>query len=243
MDLFDHTASYQRDVTRRVLVSELLLHCVCAFSAKHLSLLVSGEIWNPVAVRYYGEALHMLIKLLGSTESQDDALTATILLSSYEMIAAQGQEHRRHFFGAMMLIKTHGISARSTGLDRANFWIYIRHDIVVALLTESPLLMSAKEWNVTWRMGETDEDALGNQLLWLLARTIDLTYANDPLADPVSAAIERRDLIRDLDMWHNGLPMSFLGVKYGEATEEGFSKLYFAVPASGEWSYNDQIEW
>ena len=104
-------------------------------------------------------------------------MTATILLSSYEMIAAQGQEHRRHFYGALMLIKTHGICARSVGLDKANFWIYIRHEIVVALVNESKLLLSPNEWNASFRDGETEEDLLGNQLLWLLARAIDLVYA------------------------------------------------------------------
>lgn len=236
MDLFDHASAYQRAITRRLLVSELLLRCVCAFTAKHLSLLVSGEIWKPVAAQYYGESLRMLIEHLGSSAPQEDALTATMLLSSYEMIATQGQEHRRHFFGAMMLIKTHGISACSVGLDRANFWIYIRHEIVVALANESSLQVSPKEWNVRWREGETEEDALGNQILWLVGRAIDLTYASEPpnTGELIATITERRELMKDAERWSDGLPGSFRGVKYGEATEEGFSKLYFAVPAAGE---------
>ncbi len=179
----------------------------------------------------------MLIQLLGSTAPQDDALTATMLLSSYEMIAAQGQEHRRHFYGALMLIKTHGICARSVGLDKANFWIYIRHEIVVALITESKLLLSPNEWNVSFREGETQEDVLGNQLLWLTARAIDLVYAKDTDTEkPVATMGERMELLRAAERWFDGLPASFQGVKYGKSTEEGFFKLFFAMPAAGEWS-------
>ena len=237
MDLFDHSCTYQRVVPQRMLSSELLLYCICAFTSKHLSLLVSGEIWTPVAGRYYGEALHMLIQLLGSTAPQDDALTATMLLSSYEMIAAQGQEHRRHFYGALMLIKTHGICARSVGLDKANFWIYIRHEIVVALMTERKLLLSPKEWNVNFQEGETREDWLGNQMLWLLARAIDLIYAKDvDTGEPVATTIEKVDLLRAAEKWFDELPASFHGVTYGEVTEEGYSKLYFVTSAAGEWN-------
>jgi hypothetical protein len=236
MDLFDHEAHYQRAVTRRVLVSELLLRCVCAFTAKHLSLLVSGETWTPVAARYYGESLRMLIELFSSPSTpQDDALTATMLLSSYEMVATEGQEHRRHYSGAMMMIKTRGINARSVGMDKANFWVYIRHEIVVALVTESTLQISPKDWNVRWRDGETREDVLGNQLLWLLGRAVDLVFAKDPTTgQPMAMTNERRELLRDTERWFNGLPEPFRGVKYGEETEEGFSRLFFAVPASGE---------
>ena len=237
MDLFDHTATYQRDVTRRVLESELLLRCVCAFTAKHLSLLASGEIWTAVAARYYGQSLRMLIQLLSKMEDQHDALSATMLLSSYEMIAAQGQEHRRHFYGAMMLIRSRGISARSLGLDRANFWIYIRHEIVVALVTESPLLLSPKEWNTCWREDEKEEDVSGNQVLHLLGRTIELTFAKDSKPGYVKATTsERDDLKRDVARWFDGLPRFFQGVKIGEVTE-GFTMLYFAVPAAGEHCY------
>jgi hypothetical protein len=236
MDLFDHRCTYQRVVTRRVLDSELLLRCVCAFSAKNLSLLASGTVWASAAARYYGESLRMLIELLGSPAPQYDALTATILLSSYEMVAAHGQELQRHFFGATLLIRTHGISARSRGVDNANFWIYIRHEIVVALVNESPLQMSPKEWNVSWREGETEEDVLGNQLLWLVGRAIDSTFTKDPNpGGSVTTFSERSDLIREAERWFEGLPGSFRGIQYGDPTEEGFARLYFAVPAAGEW--------
>ena len=236
MDLFDHEATYQRAVARRVLSSELLLRCVCAFTAKHLSLLHSGEIWKPTAARYYGESLRMLIELLGGGGPQDDALTATLLLCSFEMIAAEGTEHRRHFFGAMMLITTHGINACSVGIHRANFWVYIRHEIVVALVNESSLLLSPDTWNVKWCEDEIEEDALGNQVLWLLGRAVNITYArNTRTGEPMGTLTERRELLKDTKLWFDKLPRTFQGVKYGDETDDGVSQLYFAVPTAGNF--------
>jgi len=55
MDIFDFEKTYQIDVSRRALYSDLLLQCICAFTAKHLSHLASGEVWQTVASRYYVE--------------------------------------------------------------------------------------------------------------------------------------------------------------------------------------------
>jgi hypothetical protein len=208
------------------------MNCVCAFTAKHLSLLPSGEIWSTAAARYYGTSLRMLIRSLHSSNPhQGNALTATILLSSYEMIAAQGQEHQRHFYGAMTLIQMYGINARCQGIDRANFWIYIRHEIVVALVNEMPLQLSPKEWNVNWRESNVEEDILSNQLIWLVGRAIDVAYTHDSSSLQSRA---RQDLLIETTTWFKTLPISFQGVKYGDPDDLGFAKMYFAVPAAGK---------
>lgn len=58
MDVFDFDKTYETEVLRRALHSDLLLRCICAFTAQHLSLLVSGEFWFPIASRYYGQVRH-----------------------------------------------------------------------------------------------------------------------------------------------------------------------------------------
>ncbi|KAI1924737.1 hypothetical protein LOZ12_000273 [Ophidiomyces ophidiicola] len=225
MDLFDHGCTYQRHVCRRALTSDLLLKCICAFTARQLCLLASGEIWSPVATKYYSQALNLLIKQLNSPEPRGDELTAVMLLSSYEVLAAQGQEHRRHYEGAMKLIRMQGISARSIGLDRANFWIWIRHEIAVSIMNETPLQMSPRYWNVSWRDGETEEDSLGNHVLWLVGRAVDWVFGK-------GTPREYHDLLRDTERWHSGLSATFRGVKYGDPVEDGIFKVYFAVPAA-----------
>jgi hypothetical protein len=231
MDIFDHACSYQREVTRRCLHSELLMRSICAFTAKHLSLLPSGHIWASAASGYYGDSLRLLIRHFNSDTPQDDALTATVLLCSYEMIAAQGHEHQRHFYGAMVLITTRGINALSRGMDRANFWIYIRHEITVALVNETPLQIKPRDWNASWPDGVVEEDALGNQLLCLVGKAIDVAYSPDPL---IAMGSERQTLLTEAARWFDALPTSCRGIKYDESVEDGFTKIYFAIPASGK---------
>ncbi|PYI04092.1 hypothetical protein BO78DRAFT_388860 [Aspergillus sclerotiicarbonarius CBS 121057] len=222
MDVFDLSDTYQREVARRALTSELLLRCICAFAAQQLCLRASGEIWASVATNYYSQSLHLLIQQLNSTEPLRDTLTAVILLGSYEVLAAQGQEHHRHYEGAMKLIQIQGISARSVGLDRANFWIWVRHELTIAITNKMPLQLKPSDWNVNWQERETEEDLLSNQLLWLVGRAVDWVYKD-------RTPLEYRKLLTDTESWYTGLSQHFRGVKYGELVEDGLSRVYFVV--------------
>ncbi|KAF2502523.1 hypothetical protein BU16DRAFT_532870 [Lophium mytilinum] len=226
MDIFDHDCTYERTISQRALDSELLLRCICAFQAKQLSLLPEGEVWAPVAARYYVQALGLFINQVDPSAPSEEALTAIMMLSSYEMIAAQGYEHRHHFLGAGLVIKTRGINASSTGMDRASFWVYIRHEIDVALTNECTLSISPKDWNVDWVKIDVQEDEIANRLMWFVGEAIDLIYGEDP-----DSGI-RQSLLDDVQKWKDALPVSFRGVRYGCSTEEGFTRTYFAIPAA-----------
>ncbi|XWW93484.1 hypothetical protein V2A60_001417 [Cordyceps javanica] len=227
MDMFDGNCTYQREILRRCTGSTLLVHSVCAFTAKHLSLLPAGEVWEHAANCYYSRALQALLEQIRRGASHlEDTLTATMLLASYEITADQDDAHKPHFDGATRLITTRGISASSTGMDLANFWIYIRHEIFVALVNEAPLQIEPRTWKVIWREKETDEHALGNHILWLVGRAIDVVYR-------LGTPSERRTDIQDeAAKWFDSLPASFHGTRYSGPDDQGFCKLYFAVPAS-----------
>jgi hypothetical protein len=131
--------------------------------------------------------------------------------------------------GAMMLIKSHQINAQSEGIDRANFWIYVRHEIGVALSSEQPLLLNPDEWAVCWKEGETREDVLGNHVLWILARVINLVYGKE-----TATIQEREEFLHELEEWRAGLSDTFIGIPYGETDDDGFRKVYFPVTAAGK---------
>jgi hypothetical protein len=135
--------------------------------------------------------------------------------------------------GAAMLIKSLRINAQSTGIDRANFWIYVRHEIGVALATEKPLVLHPDEWKVQWRDGETRENILGNQVLWILARVLNFVFGEDVATE--NGTITRESLLHELELWRAGLSAAFIGVPYGEEDEDGFRKVYFTVTAAGTY--------
>ncbi|KAJ4380848.1 hypothetical protein N0V86_004210 [Didymella sp. IMI 355093] len=232
MDLFDHSCTYQLAIPPLALASPLLFHAVCAFTANHLALSNTSlnASWKLVAVRHYGQALRLLITAL-SVPFAEPAMTASMLLLSYEIHGAiRSEDYRRHFLGLTVLIKENGITAQSTGTDRANFWIYTRHEIAVALANERPLVLDPADWAVRWEQGERAEDVLGNQMIWLLARVINVVFGREG-AEATSRSA-REGLLQELETWRAGLAPCFIGIPYGDADDDGFRKIYFTVTAA-----------
>ncbi|KAL6155885.1 hypothetical protein ACJQWK_05395 [Exserohilum turcicum] len=232
MDVFDHGSTYQLKIPQLALTSPLLFHCVCAFTANHLALSNSSNkpSWKLCAVRHYGEALRLLIDALNMT-SQEHVLTASLLLLSYELHEAlRSEDYRKHFRGLTCLVKARRITAQSTGTDVANFWIYVRHELVVAMANEQPLIFDPAEWEVSWEEGETREDVLGNHVLWISARVINLVFGPD--GNTEAGRIQRQELLHEIELWRRGLSETFVGIPYGENDEDGFRKVYFPVAAA-----------
>lgn len=156
--------------------------------------------------------------------SHEHALTASMLLLSYELHGAlRSDDYRRHFLGLAMLIKERGITAQSTGIDRASFWIYIRHEVVVAMTSQKPLIFDPLEWAVSWDEGETREDVLGNHVLWILARVINLIFGENGTAE--GDKVQREDFLLELETWRSSLSEAFVGIPYGDKDEDGFRKV------------------
>ncbi|KAL4903347.1 hypothetical protein BDW74DRAFT_179765 [Aspergillus multicolor] len=233
IDLFDEEQHFQRQLPKDALLSPLLANAICAMTAKQVSL-VDGA-WRTqsasAAGGYYGEALTHLIKSLGNgSVSVDGVLAATILLSSYELLACPGLDHRRHVSGALTLIRTHGCNAASDGLAGAAFWVYARQDVAMALVHECPTMLPPEDWGVSWTVSEERDDRLGNQMVWFLAKVIAYTYgkakAGVALTDPKGV------LEQDLRTWYEALPLHFTGVKIRPAPEESERALFFASPST-----------
>ena len=109
--------------------------------------------------------------------------------------------------------------------------MYVRHEISVALSGEQPLLTNPNEWRVRWKEGETNEDVIGNYVLWILARVINVVYGKDNSRE--ASRVEREELLRELEEWRAGLPDTFTGIPYGDEDADGFRKVYFPVTAAG----------
>lgn len=226
MDLLDFNNTFQTDVTRVGTTCPLLLRCICAFAAKHLSLQTSGAAWDPIASRYYVETLSLLIKEIDQVETPTaNSLTAAILLSSYEIMAALSTPHRSHYKGALDLIRARRVSASSLGLDGKNFRVYVRHEVVVALANEMPLQLDPNEWRMPPLKQCPAEDQLAMHVMFLAGRAINVVFGDDPSGD-------RQRLIHELNSWHNTAPVTMRGTRYGDVDEDGLQRVFFAVPAA-----------
>lgn len=200
MDLFDHDSNYQRLLMRRAATSKLLRDCVCSLAARQLALITNALHWKRAAAKYYGESLRLLLADMGRREP-NVALTlpASILLLSYELLSFPGQDYNRHFFGAKSLIESAGLEhVKKDRLALASYWIFVRHDMIIALARESPTLLDPRFLIEIAPSDDVEEDVCGNAFLLLAARVLRLIHGN--LQD-----LEYRDtwssLVGDLALW------------------------------------------
>lgn len=233
MDLFDHSLSYRREVLSRALTSPLILHSICALGARQLALVEKSSTWMNISSNRYGKALRLLIDAcVDENAKREELLTATILLSSVELLTAPGGDYKKHLFGATTLIKSAKVNASSTGLFRAAFWIYARQDVAMALVNECPTYLSPDEWDVSWSEMGDEEDILASHMLWLLNRTINFVFASPGLPSERREFDSWSKLMAEIDRWYELLPAACKGVPYGQSTREGFRQIWFAVPAA-----------
>lgn len=99
------------------------------------------------------------------------------------------------------------------------------------MATERPLLLNPNEWSVRWQEGETREDVLGNHVLWILARVINLIYGEE--SNTAAGKRCREAFLQELEEWRAGLSETFIGIPFGEEDELGFKRVFFTVTAAG----------
>ncbi|KAI7978442.1 hypothetical protein EIK77_001966 [Talaromyces pinophilus] len=229
MDILDHSCTYQRQVLRYALSSSLLLHAICALSAKQMSLIGDSFLWESVSTRYYGLSLGLLIEELKKQQSSREiVIAATILLCSYELLACPGADYQKHLYGARSLFHTHNIASTGTKLEKASFWIYARQDVSMALVHECATLVLPQEWPTLSESEELEEDVLGNQILWILAKLIQFKFSDkgNSLHDWHA---DLQKLISEIDLWWERFPIPARGVATTEPPDNGLKKIWFST--------------
>jgi Fungal specific transcription factor domain len=140
--LFDHLPSLAG-------THPLLDTAVRALTLAHLGRLQSSEDLMAQSRPFYGKALRLLnAALLDETQGMaSETLSATILLSFYEMFASDSNESWvRHAGGAGTLMRIRGPARHRYGFDREIFLAY-RHALVIeAFQQENPCFLNEPEW-------------------------------------------------------------------------------------------------
>lgn len=235
MDVCDDTLTYQRHVVRLALSSELLLHSICALSAKQMSLVKEKYLWEPVAADHYGTSLRLLMRDLDRSDmSRDAALAAAILLCSYELLANPGTDYKKHILGARTLIQTYKAMNGSTDVERASFWIFARQDVAMAIMNETQTLIHPSEWEAAVHRLGNAEDGLCNKIIWLLARTVQLRFISKGELDPQPPSTHARDVSSAIDQWWRDLPPTTHGVRVEGVSEDGLTEIWFHAPSTCE---------
>jgi hypothetical protein len=218
MDVFDSSMSYQRGLLQLLPQSPLLLNSTCALAARQLSLIGDAQIWTSVAEMHYGESLSMLRSSIErSTANDEHALIASILLSSYELLAFPGQDYHRHFRGAKSFVEALGARHSAKRMIRASFWIYARHEVGQAMNLEAMLMQDPITWPKmdSLALGDVGEDAYCNDALRLCAEVVHFVFgANSRKMQAKRWARQWLSLRVEWKNWHRDCPKDLFGMEY-----------------------------
>jgi hypothetical protein len=133
----------------RMFGSKLLDSSIRAVSLVHLGRVQRSEPFVQESRRFYGNALRLLNKALSDDTNgmSTETLSATILLSFYEMFASDSNESWvRHSGGAGLLMRLRGPSRHLSGLDRDVFLAY-RHTIIIdAFMRDEACFLAEPQW-------------------------------------------------------------------------------------------------
>ena len=235
-DIFDNSHSYQIQVVQQALCSPLLLHTICALSAKQKSLTSETFIWEPIANRHYGESVTLIIQGLSKEPtSREGLVTATILLCSYELLANPGIDYQRHFYGFRSLFQTYDVSRNGTELELAGFWIFARQDISWAIAHESPTSIPPHQWPGVPRSNDKKEDSLGKRMLWFLAKVMEFRFSTESTWTAKQTRTFK-EISNEVDLWWENLPDASRGMRLTstEPREEEVARTWFYCSAAGE---------
>ena len=127
----------------------LLDNAVRACTLAHLGRLNCLDHVTRESQAHYGRALRLLSIALKDVDKgmSNETLSATILLSFYEMLASDSdQSWVRHAGGAGTLMKMRGPAKHLTGFDRQIFLAYRHALIISAFEAEIPCFLAEPEW-------------------------------------------------------------------------------------------------
>ncbi len=129
--------------------SKLLDTAVRAVALIHLARVQQSEVFVQESRQLYGNALRLLNKALSNDTNglSTETLSATILLSFYEMFASDSnQSWVRHSGGAGLLMRIRGPTRHLTGLDRDVYLAY-RHTIIIdAFMRDESCFLAEPQW-------------------------------------------------------------------------------------------------
>ncbi|KAJ9617079.1 hypothetical protein H2200_000800 [Cladophialophora chaetospira] len=129
--------------------SKLLDTATRAVSLIHLARVQQSDFLAQESRQIYGNALRLLNKALSNDMNglSTETLSATVLLSFYEMFASDSnQSWVRHSGGAGLLMRIRGPNRHLSGLDRDVFLAY-RHTIIIdAFMREEASFLAEPQW-------------------------------------------------------------------------------------------------
>lgn len=215
LDLCDPLRHFELVVPERAGECHTLLNAIFAIAARHLSHTTD---FDPLASnRYHDECLKYLIPMLNhaSTVSDENMFAATIILRMLEEmdVPTTGQDNYSHLLGIHAFVNVGDQYMVPGSLSAASFWVGLRQEIYIAVITQQPVKLSLDHYVVDRSFEPTDDYTWSNRAIVLLADVLNFCFGGNPSTPSHWTALDEATL-----RWSTTRPPSFNPFFYRERT-------------------------
>ncbi|KAI1494194.1 hypothetical protein F5X96DRAFT_618617 [Biscogniauxia mediterranea] len=224
LDLCDPLRHFELVVPERASMCHTLLNAVLAIAARHLSHTTD---FDPLASnRYHDECLKYLIPMLNdsSVVSDENLFAATIILRMLEEMegSTTGQDNHSHLLGIHAFVNVGDQHMVPGSLSAASFWVGLRQEIYIAVITQQPVKVSLNHYIVDRSFEPTDDYTWSNRAIIILADVLNFCFGEEVLTVGRWSALNKA-----CEKWSVTRPMSFNPFFYKERTgTEAFPEIW-----------------
>ncbi|OTA90407.1 hypothetical protein M434DRAFT_13980 [Hypoxylon sp. CO27-5] len=181
LDLCDPLRHFEFVVPERAAVCHTLLNAIFAIAARHLSHTTN---FDPLASnRYHDECLKYLIPMLNheSTVSDENLFAATIILRMLEEmdVPTTGQDNYSHLLGIHAFVNVGDQYMVPGSLSAASFWVGLRQEIYIAVITQQPVKVSLNHFVVDRSFEPADDYTWSNRAIVLIADVLNFCFGEN----------------------------------------------------------------
>ncbi|KAI0018662.1 hypothetical protein F4780DRAFT_508422 [Xylariomycetidae sp. FL0641] len=215
LDLCDPLRHFELVVPERANTCHTLLNAIFAIAARHLS---HTSDFDPYASnRYHDECLKYLIPMLNhaSAVSDENLFAATIILRMLEEMdgSTTGHDNYSHLLGIQMFVNVGDQYMVPGSLSAAAFWVGLRQEIYIAVITQQPVKVSLDHFVVDRSFEPSDDFTWSNRAIVHLADVLNFCFGDIP-----STVVRWNELNEASEKWSLTRPMSFNPFFYRERT-------------------------
>ncbi|KAI2468008.1 hypothetical protein F4781DRAFT_286537 [Annulohypoxylon bovei var. microspora] len=181
LDLCDPHRHFELVVPERAASCLTLLNAIFAIAARHLSHTTD---FDPLASnRYHDECLKYLIPMLNhaSTVSDENLFAATIILRMLEEmdVPTTGQDTYSHLLGIHAFVNVGDQYMVPGSLSAASFWVGLRQEIYIAVITQQPVKLSLEHFVVDRSFEPADDYTWSNRAIVLIADVLNFCFGEN----------------------------------------------------------------
>ena len=217
LDITDIQRHFAIEIPERALFCPVLLHALLAFTARHLSR--TSDFDPAIADHHHNECLNLMIPMLDQKElvTDETLFAATIILRAFEETSEShtGFEPEHHLTGTSVFANAQLEFQSWGGLGHAAFWVFVRQDIYMSLLSQRPLKVDLNGWKerLSFDLGfdATNDCTWAQRMVWIVAEVVSSCFGGE---DGVRSRKGWDDLREKTDKWNLTRPKSFDPILY-----------------------------